>query len=372
MANLIKPKKQGDWIWIIDSSIQMGSMKCVLILGVNMDNIRHEKDYTLAHSDIEPLVLKTVKSCPGEVIKDALLEARRQTGGSIAVLSDEGSDIKRGVRLYAQDHPVIHSNDILHKMDLLLKKELEGDDIWKNFTKNTTDTIQQLKLTSSAHLVPPKQRQKKRLRGEITLIIWGRKLKRYLKKGHPNGLEKLKLSWILGYESILNAYQEIGDIFDMTVSEVREKGYYKGISEIIKARGLKISVTKRGRCFLEKAIKTLKEEEEKVPAGMRLLGSSEIIETMFGKFKQLEKNHSSGGLTSLVLSIAAMAGELNVSQISEVMERVSINDVNKWKEDNLGETYWSKRRKDMGDNSYQPSCEEDYLDLDEEINTLCA
>jgi hypothetical protein len=345
-------------------------MKCVLVLGVNMDNFRSVEDYTLSHTSVVPLVLKTVESCPGEVIRDALIEAQGKTGEAIAVLSDEGTEIRRGVKLYNKTDSVIHLNDILHKMDLVLKKELSVDVIWQGFTKHTTDTIQQLKLSTFAHLIPPKQRQKKRLRGEIKIIEWGQKVIRYLKSGKATDQEKEKLSWILEYEFILNAYQEMAHIFDAIVSEVRKKGYYRNISQNIEQHWPSDELTERAQSFLKKALKVLKEEESKIPEGMSLLGSSEIIESTFGKFKQLAKGHSSGGLTSLVLSLCAMVGQHCEDFIKTAMEQTSIKDVKEWVKNNLGTTFWSRRRKDLGDNddcSHQDNSwlNEDYLDSDE-------
>ncbi len=370
LANLTLPKEVGKWIWIIDVSIQMGAMKCVLILGVNMDRLKEKKDYVLSHSDVEPIILKTVESCPGEVIRDALIEAKEKTGGSIAILSDEGSEMKRGVRLYAQTTPVIHSHDILHKMDLVLKKELESDEVWKKFTRQMTDSIQRLKLTSSAHLVPPKQRQKKRLRGEIKMIEWGVKIIRHLSSDKASDQQKEILSWIFDYEFILKSYQEMGCIFDLIVSEVRRSGYYQGVSQVIEQKCSQIVVVERSQNFFRKALEALKEEENKVSEGIPVLGSSEIIESTFGKFKQLEKNHSSGGLTSLVLSLPAMVGQLSNEFIKMAMEQISIGKVNEWIGNNLGSTFWSRRREDLGCNQNSVQHEEilnacDYLELDD-------
>lgn len=75
LFNLTKPCEQGEWVWIIDCSIQMGTMKCLLILGVRMDTLKERKDFTLSHSDVKPIVLKTVESCRGGVVKAALDEA---------------------------------------------------------------------------------------------------------------------------------------------------------------------------------------------------------------------------------------------------------------------------------------------------------
>ena len=157
-------REEGEWIWIMDSSIQMGAMKCLLILGVRLEVLRRNDSFILSHNDVEPLVLKTIESCPGEVVKKALDEAKKKTQGAIAIVSDEGSELKRGVRLF-QDEQVlnqkpIHIHDITHKVDLILKKEVKNDCQWKEFTQEMTKTTQQLKLSASSHLIPPEQRQK--------------------------------------------------------------------------------------------------------------------------------------------------------------------------------------------------------------------
>lgn len=364
LYNLEMPRERGNWVWIIDVSIQMGAMKCVYVLGVNMDKLKGRKDYTITSEDVVPLVLKTVASCTGEVIQEALIEAERKTGTATVVLSgggteisetgvtsvvlsDEGTDIGRGVKLYSKGKNIIHLHDILHKVDLILKKELEKDEIWKGFTKQMTDTIQRLKLTTSAHLGPPRQRQKGRLRGELKVIEWGLKIVEFLASGKGTALEKEKLSWVFDYKSVLNEYKEIANIFDMTVSEVRENGYYRGINKIIEQCGFQTASMERSQCFLRKVLKALSEEESKVPEGMRLVGSTEILESMFGRFKQLEKSHSSGGLTSLVLSLPAMIGQWSSDQLKAAMEWASIEKVQDWVETNLGVTFWARRRKDF-------------------------
>ncbi len=103
---LEREKEKGEWIYVIDASIQMGSMKCLLILGIPMAKllaIQNETgSFMPSHIDMEPLVLKTIDSCDGEVVRDALLEAEQKTGTPISIVSDEGSEFKRGVRLFNQ------------------------------------------------------------------------------------------------------------------------------------------------------------------------------------------------------------------------------------------------------------------------------
>jgi hypothetical protein len=349
--NLGQTHEAGKWVWIIDCSIQIGAMKCLLILGVRLDILQKRGNFILSHSDVKPIVLKTVESCPGEIVKEALDEAKKKTQGVVEIISDEGSELKRGVRLFQEEQlkeqKPVHLHDITHKIDLVLKKELKNDYEWKSFTKRMTHTTQTLKHSSSSHLIPPKQRQKNRMRSEIDIIEWGIKICSYLDSKKANELEKEKLSWVLNYRRQLSIYQEMAILFDMSTQEVREQGYRQETTKILKKKGAIIANSKRSRSFFSKILKTIEQEVKKIPKDSCLLGCSEVIESAFGKFKQLEKNHASGGLTSLVLSLPALLGDTSMEVIKEAMEKVSIKQVKEWIKENLGSTFWSQRRSNL-------------------------
>jgi hypothetical protein len=85
---------------------------------------------------------------------------------------------------------------------------------------------------------------------------------------------------------------------------------------------------------------------------------------VFGKFKQLEKQHASAGITSLVLSLPAFLGTISEKVVKAAMEQISIGKVKEWLKTNLGDTFWSKRRSDL--NEHGP-VERDYLESDDLI-----
>ncbi len=367
------PCEPGEWVWIIDCSIQMGAMKCLLILGVRMDNLRERKDFTLSHICVRPIILKTVESCRGEVVKAALEEAKIKTGGAIAIISDEGPELKRGVRLFLEDHretkKPLHLSDIMHKADLALKKALESDSEWINFTKELQNTTQRLKQTSSSHLIPPKQHQKKRrMRSEIDVIEWGVKIIKYLDAGKASNLENHNLSWIIKYRDQLTVYQEMAICFDMCVKQVREHGYSHESFKALKEKENLMFSSNQSKAFFSKLLEIIEQEISKIPNGSKFLGCSEIIESIFGKFKNLEKNYASLGLTSLVLSIPTFLGEISADILKMAMEQISINDVNEWIKANIGDSFWTRRRKDLGKDTIQ---HKNYLDL-HEFNFSCT
>jgi len=344
-------KESGSWVFIMDTSIQMGSMKCLLILGVRIDKPLKNGDYKISYCDVEPIILKPVESCPGEIVEEALREAEKQIGGPpIAVLSDQASELKRGVRLYNQDKviKIIHVFDISHKLDLLLEKEFDNDEVWKSFMSLANQTMQQLKLTNFSHLAPPKQRQKNRLLAEFDTVTWGSKLLEFfnqygntMPKEHQN-----KICWITNYAFALAKYNQISIIGRKAVEHVRERGYYKGCCEDFTEYFSGKSMQDVQDFFL-KICKLIEEEETKVPEKIHIPGSSEVIESTFGKFKQLEKANATGGLTSLLLSIPAFLGEMSEEIVAIAMESTQIDTVWGWVKEKLGDTFWSRKRRDL-------------------------
>jgi hypothetical protein len=206
------------------------------------------------------------------------------------------------------------------------------------------------------------------MRSEIDIIEWGIKICNYLDNDKANELEKNTLSWVLNYRCQLNIYQEMANLFDMSTKEVREQGYRRETIKILKKRGATIACSKRSRSFFWKILATVEEETRKVPSGSRLPGCTEVIESLFGKFKQLEKNHASGGLTSLVLSLPALVGEVTLEIVKNAMEKISIKQVKNWIKENLGCTFWSQRRSNFSDEKYAKS--DVYLEMDEQ-NEIC-
>ena len=370
---LMRPKVKGEWIYIIDVSIQMGSMKCLLILGVEKSRFKKTEKYTVCHEDVEPLVMKPVHSCTGEVVCEALLEAEKKTGTPERVVSDQGSELKRGVNLFnGKEKKVIHQFDIIHKIDTTIKKEIQNDSMWKEFSSKMTEMTQKIKLTEYAHLIAPKQRQKKRMLGEISIVEWAVKLLRYIDRGNIPKQQLENIGWLCSYREWVWSYRQIACFCKLAIREVHQNGLYRGVSQYLLRKHENMILSDKASVFLLKIISAIKEEEMKVAPGECVFGTSEIVESVFGKFKQLEKHHASGGLTSLILCMPMLVGKLSIGLIEDALNLVSVSRVSEWINKNLGKTYWSQRRKDLGDQKSKKNSKNHLkidLDLDEELST---
>src|SRR6185437_1268324 len=88
----------------------------------------------------------------------------------------------------------------------------------------------------------------------------------------------------------------------------------------------------------------VREQGLKARPGERLPGSTEVVESCFGKLKALEDGQSKSGFTGLVLSLGAMVSDWTAEAIGEALERCRIRDVVEWCRERLGRSVQSQRR----------------------------
>ena len=69
------------------------------------------------------------------------------------------------------------------------------------------------------------------------------------------------------------------------------------------------------------------------PPGERLLGSTEILESLIGKGKRLEGQQSKGGFTKMVLSLAAATVAPTVERLKTALDRTMTKHVLSWAQD---------------------------------------
>ena len=327
LHKLTRPKVAADdWIWIMDHVVNKGVHKCFLVLGVRMSMLEERKDFTLRREDLEPLGVVPMRVSNGKLVAEELEKILAATEGQapLAILKDKGSDLRCGGRNFCEEHPgVIDIHDVPHKIACIYKKILEQDIDWGRFTKECANFKKRVQLTQNAHLAPPNQRSKARYQNIDVLVDWAIKWLPYCDMNK-------ELSWLKRYANRLREWSQLVDAGRKVRDIVRREGVSRGCCESISDHLLKIAILPRAEQFACDILDFLEEEGGKVPEGKRVLGSSEIIESVFG----VHKNVSSRGpkpMGRLVLSMASrVAEEPSEELIAEAFERIQERTVDKW------------------------------------------
>ncbi len=170
-----------------------------------------------------------------------------------------------------------------------------------------------------------------------------------------------KIEWIKKYQFSLPNYQRFKEVCECALDLVHEEGYFSNIGERFCSKVEHLSISTEDHRFInfkDKIKAILQNEGEKIPCGAHFLGSSEILESLFGKFKYIEDNHASSGLSSLVLAIPALVGILDEFTVKEALENISVSYVNQWVNENMGQTFISQRRQALS-KPFKDECEID-------------
>ena len=83
----------------------------------------------------------------------------------------------------------------------------------------------------------------------------------------------------------------------------------------------------------------------KVNIGQRLLGSSEAIESVIGRYKLIEERAcATRSVTPTVLAIGALVGEVDAETIRAALVKIPTRKLVEWCAENIGVTDCAKRR----------------------------
>lgn len=338
-----------DWIWIIDHTIQIGNEKCLIILGIRQSALPVGELY-MNHEDEEPIALLPVKKSNGQIVYEQLEGVVEKTGVPRQILSDHGTDVKSGIEKFCQVHKqTCFSYDIKHKGASVLKRELRNDESWKRFIQKASKTSKKVQQTPMAHLAPPNQRSKARYLNVDTLVNWGRNALTYLDSLHvgdwENDLKVIqeKLGWLYQYRDHLAQWQELIDGVKSVEDYIKFIGIYPGCHIDLREQLDMDLTTRRANnvrnelvCFVEQLSRDARD-------GERLLGSSEIIESVIGKVKSLEQHQARSGFTGMLLSLPAMLSKTTKDVIQKALESVPTKKVFQWVEENIGQSVQSKK-----------------------------
>ena len=348
-------EKADDWVWMMDHTIQLGPWKCLIVVGIRLSSWLADRR-PLRHEDLTLLNLTPMEKSTGEAVDEQLRATMEKTGVPLGIVSDGGSDLRRAMDFLHQDHPEIrHLLDIKHKNALLLKRELESDDRWGAFVTRANQTKLGVTQTSLAFLNPPSLKTKARYMNLDTLVSWGVQALAYLDQprdlpGQPIDRQKLrdKLGWLREYRGALKAWSELLKIAQIAEEYVQREGLHPLTLEELADRLKLVVTTASGRRFKDALFEFLAQQVSPLSQGERLIGSTEVLESLIGKYKRLQSSHSKGGMTAMLLSIGAIVGKKASDTIQQALQTVSTDDVSSWCKNTLGTTLQAQRKLALG------------------------
>lgn len=355
LYKLLKPlPKRKDWIWIVDHTIEFGTKKCFVVLAVTHE-IFKKKKYQLQHKDMEIALIDIQEKATGERISKVLKKLSCEIGNPIQVVSDNGSNIKKGLGLFQKkSKKTIVSYDITHKVSNELKKLLEKNRRWNLFINKIAETKRKTIHSELAHFSPPKPREKSRWLNLDFNLKWAEMILENKHQPHFGRLTKQEkkfrelFGWLDEFTEELKEWRALMCIVTEAQTEVKKRGLSKETGQKFEKRlsKTKIEINKKSAEELKlKITEYFKTETAFIKSDAKtLLGTSDIIESIFGKYKIFSAKTPMKEIGKSVLTIPILTSEVTIEEVKAAMAEVSNQKLCEWLEANIGETLFSKRR----------------------------
>lgn len=333
---------------IIDASIQMGEKKCVVVLGCRKADL--PKNRALKLEDLEILSLRIVSKLNASVITEMLEQVKVLVGIIECVCSDRGSEILRGVKNFQINSPETrHISDTAHRVSNLLEAILEKKPRWTGFREKVTHSRRRMQNSLVAGALPPSPRTKARYMNVDSLIKWAADMLILLDNGFLNPdldfkeLQKY-LSWLLDYREDIMHWNKLVLIGAMAREIVRVEGIHIDIMDHFEQMLTSLPTSSRELNFIDEISSFLLEQSKGVKFGERYIGSTEVLESFFGKLKYMEQEQTAFGFTSLVLAAVACVGPTDEKTIEDAIKTIKFSEMDKWIEKEIPKSIQAQRR----------------------------
>jgi hypothetical protein len=349
MLKQVKPIDQ-PWLAILDHSIDIGTKKVFVVLRVTMDALV-KKGKAIELSDCECIGLKISETVNGASIALELDEIFKQAGNPNAIIKDCDYTLGKGVRLYAekQTSPIPIIEDIGHVVATALKHEFKDSKGYKDLTELSSKGANRLRQTDLAYLTPPKLRTKGRFQSISKLGLWGDKMLQVLavkgaaKKGSVLARLRHALPGFGRLKPFIISFAKTAKITSDIMKILKNKGLsptsYEECQQLSKQLPRRSKVRKRLQIWLEQHILI----QEKITSHPLLI-SSDIIESLFGKFKHVIERSSHADMNRTALLIPALCGEMGKTMVETAFSQTCHKDLKSWEEENIPYTMRKKRQ----------------------------
>lgn len=351
-AELTMPlKKSDDWAWLADHSVQIGTAKCLAIVGIRLRDLP-KPGACLQHRDLHLIALVPSASWTKQDVDRAFEEATKRTGVPRVIVTDHGADLYGGVQLFHERHPeTAEVYDAKHKAACLLKPRLEKEPRWQEFHTKVGATRCAVQQTELAFLTPPAPKLKARYMNLQAQLEWAEGVLTILrdppaevqKWATPERLQA-KFGWLKAFAEPLREWSEWQALVNRTVEFVDRQGVYRGMGRTLRQQLPRKFAHDSSRKLAKELIRFVVQQARQTKPSERFPGSTEVLESCFGKLKQLQKQQSRGGFTSLVVSFGAMLAETTTKVVNAALQQSGTQKVLAWCKHHLGITLFAQRK----------------------------
>jgi hypothetical protein len=332
------------WVWLVDHTIQIGTLKILVILGCPLDRVPFGQR-ALQLADLQMVALVPMEQSTGAAVDRELDRAVERTGAPAQIVADQGSDLKKGIKDFCNwELRTAYVPDVAHYGASLLEQSWSAQPRWREFYSQLQNTSSKLRQTKAAYLLAPRPRSKARFMNVGVQLRFARRVLKLLTQPVPHEKATTYYGWLLDYQADLAVWQREHGLVQTTIELLRVHGLHaESLAELEKSWG-PISGPDSTQGIAQDLRAYVTQHKPKDAAG-RFVASSEVLESAFGKLKRLERDQSGDGLTGLVLALGAMMGTMSEEDLCQALQATPEKKAKNWVKSKLGQTMqWLRRQ----------------------------
>lgn len=351
LARLGKAKRKAGGVWLADHTNQIGKEKVLAVMRVRGSTLPRPGT-PLRHQDLEVLALIPGETWKRENVAEAYLQIAKRCGDPRAIESDGAVELREPAETLGKPRkkPLV-IRDMKHFLANKLEALLKQDHRYQAFTQKLGGTRSALQQTELAHFIPPGIKMKARFMNLASTLTWAGMVLWHLDHPESKSRENIsasrmaeKLGWLREFTEGIREWQACQDVISATLTFINQQGVFQGVTKEFQKLAAGLEPSPMSRRLVEKVVVLLRKIEKRLRPGERLPMSTEILESSFALYKQLEKQHSKSGFTSLLLAFPTLLRETTAKEVAESLTRVKVDDVERWTKKYLPNTLASRRQ----------------------------
>jgi len=338
-------------IWLTDHTNQIGKEKVLTILRVP-DSQWARSGPALRHEDMEVLAIVPGEQWKREDVAKAYQEVADRCGIPRAIESDGAVELREPAETLGkpEERPLV-LRDPKHFLANKFEALLAGDPQYQAFTKHFAGTRSALQQTELAHLIPPASKMKARFMNLEPTLHWASMVLWHLdhpesesRQSVPESRMTEKLGWLRDFAASIEQWLRCQEVVSIALTFLNKQGIFRGVAKQFTKQLAQLKRNPMSQQLVDHVAEFLRDYEQQLRPGEQLPMSTEILESSFSLYKQLEKQHSKSGFTSLLLTYPVLLRETTSKEVTESFTRVKVDDVKRWVKRNLPNTLASRRR----------------------------
>jgi hypothetical protein len=345
-------KKVSGGVWLVDHTNQIGKEKVLAVLRVPEAKLSRGKG-PLRHQDVEVLTVIPGEAWKREDMAKVYQKLAEDYGQPRSIVSDGAVELREPAETLGdpQERPLV-IRDAKHLLANKFEALLSGDPHYQEFAKQLGGMRSALQQTELVHFIPRAFKPKARFMNLAPVIRWAQTVLWHL--DHPESESRKditdkrfeeKLGWLRPFASSIQNWQACQEVVSTALTFINENGIFRGAAKQCRKLLAQIAPHSMSQSLANTIVECLRQYEPKLRPNERLPMSTEILESSFALYKQLEKQHSKSGFTGLILTFATLLRPTTSKEVAASFRRIKVADVRQWTKTHLINTVTAKRQR---------------------------